>query len=391
MKGLVVFSLILAIVAGGSYYELSLIGTRGLVFFAWRDGNYVDALVTVNGKTYHTPTVGIDVSAGTYDVVGVYGGKTLHKAVVVPPHDNSWKRGLTFDFSSQLYQGTVKVVDDFGNACPGANVSIAHWGEYQYGDSSWETPFDDGVTDQNGCFTIYTGIIDRFLQYHVIVPSWGLDTLGLVNVQSTFTVVSPHGGVLMCLFTYVPATGGYITLNGSAWTIAGSMMYPKDSQLNLEAHAVSGYVFGHWERDGVNVGSSSTLVFVLSQNSTVRTVFTIDQINPPPPSTHLLTIITNGTGTVSGAHNGTYSDGQVLSISAKGEIWTGGGSNFSYWLLDGVQTTENPIAVTMNTNHVLVAVFTSYADYNTIMLVFVAVVVGIVLVAVVARARRLKP
>jgi len=401
VKFVVVISLIFAVAAGGLYYGFSLIGTRGLVFFAWCDGNYVVAQVTVGGKTYNTPTVGIAILAGTYDVVGVYAGKTLHKTVVVPLHDDlTWVRGLTFDFSSQLYQRTVKVVDDFGNPWQGANVSISHGGIYQYGDLSYETPFDDGVTDQNGCFTIQTGIVDSSLFYRVVCPSLGLNTMSNVNVESTFTVVSPHGGVLMCLFTYVPSTGGYITLNGSAWTIAGSIMYPKDSQLSLEAHAVGGYVFDHWVKDGVNAGSSGTLGFALNQNSTVRAIFAVDEINPPPnpppPPTHLLTIITNGTGTVSGAQNGTYSDGQVLSITAQGETWIGGHSNFSYWFLDGTQVITNPVTVTMNDDHVLVAVFTSNNeepfkfDQNTIVLLgMVAVVVFVVLVAVaVGRARR---
>jgi len=70
------------------------------------------------------------------------------------------------------------------------------------------------------------------------------------------------------------------------------------------------------------------------------------------PTEYTLTVSVVGSGTTS-ATTGTYTEGTVVQASASPNAnWT-----FGYWLLDELNKTANPISVTMNSNHVLTAIF----------------------------------
>jgi len=74
-----------------------------------------------------------------------------------------------------------------------------------------------------------------------------------------------------------------------------------------------------------------------------------------PPPQHVLTISTTIGGTTSpapGSH--TYDEGATATVTAIPST----GYEFSHWLLDDGTITENPITVTMNMDHSLVAFFT---------------------------------
>ena len=70
------------------------------------------------------------------------------------------------------------------------------------------------------------------------------------------------------------------------------------------------------------------------------------------PTEYTLTVSVVGSGTTS-LTTGIYTEGTVVQASASPNAnWT-----FGYWLLDELNNTANPISVSMNSNHVLTAVF----------------------------------
>lgn len=80
---------------------------------------------------------------------------------------------------------------------------------------------------------------------------------------------------------------------------------------------------------------------------------------PPTPTTYKLTVTSTEGGTTEpqpGVYS--YDTGTVVSVYAISlpEPW-----RFDHWLLDGAPRSENPIEVTMNSDHSLHAVFTTEA------------------------------
>ncbi|RLE88020.1 MAG: hypothetical protein DRN04_17555, partial [Thermoprotei archaeon] len=122
-----------------------------------------------------------------------------------------------------------------------------------------------------------------------------------------------------------------------------------ESSFSASASPASGWVFKYWLLDGVKYSTSSSVTISVSKDSVLTAVFEEQQ-----PQKFRLTISVQGQGSTS-PPPGTYSyvEGSEATVSASpAEGW-----KFSYWLLDGVKKTGNPITVTMNKDHTLVAVF----------------------------------
>jgi hypothetical protein len=78
------------------------------------------------------------------------------------------------------------------------------------------------------------------------------------------------------------------------------------------------------------------------------------QTLPPPPAEYTLTITAATGGTTSPAPGSySYTEGASVTVTAIPDP----GYKFANWLLDGAANTENPITITMDTDHTLEAVF----------------------------------
>lgn len=117
----------------------------------------------------------------------------------------------------------------------------------------------------------------------------------------------------------------------------------------ITAEAYAGYTFVRWLLDGVEEYSNPITV-LMDIDHTLEASF----IGAPPPLEYTLTITATEGGTTNpsiGPH--IYDENASVTVEAAAFE----GYEFTSWLLDGVYRTENPITVTMNSNHTLQAVF----------------------------------
>lgn len=219
---------------------------------------------------------------------------------------------------------------------------------------------------------------------------WVLDGQIVPNVAPTLTVsmtVDHHvtavfGGNIygFYLSVFVLPSGSGILDTQSGWFAEGS-------SVAVSATASSGFLFDHWILGGASSGSSPSITVAMTSDRTLVAYFVSTYVPPPPAGSYSLTVLVNGSGTVSQG-NGTFTSGTALSITATPSLIAGGSNVFSYWLLDGVQSSANPIAVTMGGDHVLIAVFTYIPDFSAYAVPAIAIALVIVAIAVVAARRR---
>jgi hypothetical protein len=114
----------------------------------------------------------------------------------------------------------------------------------------------------------------------------------------------------------------------------------------------SGWLWDHWELNGVDVGTANPYTVTMNANQTLTAFFTEEVV---PPTQYDLTISVDGSGTTDpaiGVH--TYDEGTLVPVTAtpdSGWLW-------DHWELNGVDVgTANPYTVTMNANQTLTAVF----------------------------------
>lgn len=145
------------------------------------------------------------------------------------------------------------------------------------------------------------------------------------------------------------------TAGGTTDPTPGAYEHDEGSVVSVAAISHSGYVFDHWELDGADVGSATPYDVTMDTDHTLHAVFA--EAPEPPPGKHNLTITATVGGTTLppvGVHE--YDEGLPVEVlaSAIPEY------KFSHWLLDTATHTENPITVTMDTDHSLHAVFTPF-------------------------------
>jgi hypothetical protein len=135
------------------------------------------------------------------------------------------------------------------------------------------------------------------------------------------------------------------TYGGTTDPAPGSYSYVAGTNVTVTAYPAGFYVFDHWGLDGVNY-TVNPITVTMNANHTLQAVFVL--------STCTLTITTTTGGTTSPAPGSySYTAGTNVAVAALPSV----GYNFSYWELDGINKTENPINVTMAADHTLHAVF----------------------------------
>jgi PKD domain/Divergent InlB B-repeat domain/Immunoglobulin domain len=173
-------------------------------------------------------------------------------------------------------------------------------------------------------------------------------TTGLSTQQSETITVAAFGTIVgnFCL-QYHLAVGtnppGIATIPGEGW-------YNESASVMLTAPTVPNYTFDRWYVNGVPQGAGVNAMTLTMNNAYVT------EAHYSPIAPCVLTITTTSGGTTNpapGAYN--YSLAQTVQVVAI----TNSGYVLDHWELDAtnVSSSNNPITVTMNTNHNLKAVF----------------------------------
>jgi hypothetical protein len=143
-----------------------------------------------------------------------------------------------------------------------------------------------------------------------------------------------------------------IAVTGSGTTLPppGTYVTFRNYDEDFTAYPDPGWVFDHWTVDGGDAGSMNPFRITVSGDHTVTAVF-VEAATP----TGDLTITVQGSGVTDPAPiTHTYSLDTVVTVTATPDT----GWRFDHWRLDGVNAgSMNPIDVTMDGVHTLVAVF----------------------------------
>ncbi len=141
-----------------------------------------------------------------------------------------------------------------------------------------------------------------------------------------------------------PAPGVYSHVEGSIATVS--------------AIPDEGYKFDHWNFDGA-VNATNPIKVVMGTDHSLNAVFVT--IPPPPPGKRNLIISTTTGGTTDPAPEAyEYDEGSTATVTAH----PAEGYRLDHWELNGDLRTENPIAIVMDQDYNLLAVFVvSYTTY----------------------------
>jgi hypothetical protein len=160
--------------------------------------------------------------------------------------------------------------------------------------------------------------------------------------QEFMAIVNSFPSVALVTYTLTIET----TTQGTTSPPTGNYSYTYGTAACVAANPNAGYILHHWELNGTNVGSMNPTRVTMDNDYTLRAVFTYSGQNT-------LTVKHTAGGMTSLA-TGFYTPGAVATVSATPDL----NCIFEYWELDGAYAgSANPISMTMNTNHLLQAVF----------------------------------
>lgn len=184
-------------------------------------------------------------------------------------------------------------------------------------------------------------------------------TSGLSTLASESLIITNFGSVNGNFrVQYYLAVGtnppGITSIPGEGW-------YNESASVVLTAPAVPSYTFDRWYINGVPQGAGVNSVTVTMSAAYAAQAY----YNPTAPFVLTITTTSGGsTNPVPGAYN--YSSGQTVQVTAL----PNSGYVLDHWELDGtnVSASNNPLTVTMNTDHNLKAVFTAAPSPPTVII-----------------------
>lgn len=135
--------------------------------------------------------------------------------------------------------------------------------------------------------------------------------------------------------------------NGTTSPLPGSYYYSEGTLAWVDAIPDPGYKLDYWMLNGSNVGFVNPLGITMEANYTLVAVFARIEY------TLYISVSEDGT---SDPTPGNYTFYEGTSVSVTALPYTG--YSFDYWLLDSNITYQNPLEVTMDYNHTLIAFFT---------------------------------
>ncbi|MDH7477839.1 MAG: PKD domain-containing protein, partial [Candidatus Bathyarchaeota archaeon] len=175
---------------------------------------------------------------------------------------------------------------------------------------------------------------------------WELD--GVYNgTNNPTTVLMDKNHTLKAFFALVTYTLVITaTAGGTTNPAPGTYVYENGTYATVTALPSANYMFDHWVLDGSPAGSANPIDVLMDRDHTLHAVFAI--IN------YTLTITTTSGGTTNPSP-GTYiyASGTMVEVLAIPDL----NYKFVRWELNGNNITNNPIAILMDKNYTLHAVF----------------------------------
>ena len=175
---------------------------------------------------------------------------------------------------------------------------------------------------------------------------------------------------------FAPPVLTLLTLNvndltmGTTDPIPGTYEITQGNTVQISAIPSTGHMFGHWELDGVNMGSTSPYSILMDTDHSILAVFA--ELPPLPPQKQHLTI-----ASVNGQTNptaGTYEVDKDTSVTVT--CTPNSSYRFKEWLLDNVSVSiELSYTVLMDANHGLIAVCEAIPP-PTIYTLFISATIG---------------
>jgi hypothetical protein len=187
---------------------------------------------------------------------------------------------------------------------------------------------------------------------------WTLD--GTKYFENPITVTMNKDHTLTAYFKSLPPPSPgkarltiVTTEGGTTVPPPGTYEYDKDTVVTIKAFPSSGYYFDYWLLDETKNTSNPISV---KMDADHKIVAYFKSGAPPPPAKAKLGIAAM-TGGTTNPSPGTYE----YDVNAKVTVSAipGSGYAFDYWWLDGTKFFENPITITMDKDHALVAYFKS--------------------------------
>ncbi|MFE0178774.1 M12 family metallo-peptidase [Streptomyces sp. NPDC059002] len=186
---------------------------------------------------------------------------------------------------------------------------------------------------------------------------WKLDGHKHGNTEPSMALTMDKGHTLEATFKKAPAPVATHQVTASASPEGGGSVelspaggtYKAGDQVIARAKAAEGYDFVRWTLDGQQIGTNEEIAVAVSQNHRLVAEFAESK-------TELTTSVTPGdqAGTIRLSEPGPYIKGRPVVATAEAAQ----GYRFNGWTMDGQQAgTDNPLTVTMDKAHTLIAAF----------------------------------
>jgi hypothetical protein len=278
-------------------------------------------------------TSGTVTGAGTYN----YGQTCTLTATPNPGYTFlRWTKNGTQVSTNSNYSFTVMESASF----------VAHFQLNNYVISISSNPSNGGTVSGGGAYHYGDNCtVTATTNYGFNFINWTEDGNTVSNQPSyTFTITSDRN--LVANFTtqnYIITVMANPTEGG---TVSGSGGYNYGDNCTLSATANTGYVFHRWTKNGMQVSTSPSYSFDVTESATFVAHFTMVDYN--------ISVAANPTegGNVNGG--GTFNYGQICTVQASANI----GFVFVNWMENGAQVSDQPTySFTVTGNRNLVAHF----------------------------------
>lgn len=179
--------------------------------------------------------------------------------------------------------------------------------------------------------------------------AWVFDGASYTANPLTLTIdASMNGKTLQAVFMAIVHTLAIsASAGGTTSPTPGVYTLQQGQTQQVAALPSTGYLFDHWELDGVNISTTNTYAVTMNADHALLAVFILI-----PPVTLTISAAPGG-ATYPSVGTYPYAQGQSAQVTALPET----NHRFVSWSLDGASRPENPITVYMDQNHLLQAVF----------------------------------
>jgi uncharacterized repeat protein (TIGR02543 family) len=299
--------------------------------------NYILTVVTSSGEGHTTPV------SGTYEY-----GKIMDIPVTALPAEGWTFSHWTFNNRSIGSINPIQIIVDSPISLKAYFIKINYTLTTNFlGEGSiTKTP------DKN--YYNYGDSIQLKAQPKIgyVFSGWSGSISGITN---PVTIIISGNRIITAKFTSaIEPTYSIIILpsqgQGSTNPASGNYQYTGNTNISITATPQNGWLLDYWTVGGIMIEKSNPLNLVVSSNMEIKAFF-----KSIPTKNYTLTMQTSGNGLTTTSSGSTkFSEDSYAYVTANPSV----GWSFSNWILDDSNAGEvNPLAVKMDKDHIIVAVF----------------------------------